>query len=249
MSRIPSIGLPLISLIGVLASSFGCPSLVAAQASATSPGIISPVPGQVPVNQPARGLVYDGLEPGTDGACVGLFRIKGTIHCTHGPDPAPAGINVRTAAAPTAEVAVALTSAAQCDGDGTSGNRAQVLYVRGADRPDQLGAYQASFQQWASDADTIYLNSAAQTGGFRRLRFVHDASCNMVIANVQIGDTGAVTFDAMLTSLQALGYARGDRKYMIFMDTSLYCGIGTVQEDDSLSSGNLNNFGPSYARV
>src|SRR5262245_5882304 len=47
-----------------------------------------------PVDQPALGLVYQGLEFATTGPCAGSYRIGSTDHCTHGPDPVsddPAG--------------------------------------------------------------------------------------------------------------------------------------------------------------
>src|SRR5262245_40852256 len=45
-----------------------------------------------------RGLVYTGLDRARSGPCVGVFVMKqpsGPPACTHGPDPAPAGIDVR----------------------------------------------------------------------------------------------------------------------------------------------------------
>ncbi len=48
----------------------------------------------VPTNDPARGLIYDGLEPGT-GDCTGTFQLKSDpTLCSH-PDPGPEGVDVR----------------------------------------------------------------------------------------------------------------------------------------------------------
>jgi PKD repeat protein len=55
-------------------------------------------PGNLPENDSARGLVFDGLRPGrADGSCAGGYEIEAgnATLCTHGPDPAPPGLDVR----------------------------------------------------------------------------------------------------------------------------------------------------------
>src|SRR5687767_5712422 len=51
----------------------------------------------VPAADHARGLVWNGLT--SDPRCPGAFRVAGVqddaVRCSHGPDPAPAGIDVR----------------------------------------------------------------------------------------------------------------------------------------------------------
>jgi hypothetical protein len=106
----------------------------------------------VPEEDPARGLTYDGLERGRDdGPCEGLFEIRseeGSFEgCTHGPDPAPAGVDVREARSIDDLAADASAHAATpfanpkpgqmspalpvpCIGDGTSGNRVQAIYAQ-----------------------------------------------------------------------------------------------------------------------
>src|SRR4051812_42432023 len=41
----------------------------------------------------------------------------------------------------------------RCDGDGRTGQRLQVLYVRAADRPDRFTSYLPFLGGWAVDAD------------------------------------------------------------------------------------------------
>ncbi len=215
-------------------------------------GTPTPTPGprRIPPNEPARGLVFDGLEPDIRNVCKGAFKLRDTNHCTHGPDPVPPGVNIQSSAAPVQSVNAPLAATGvQCDGDGSTGNRTQVMYVRPSDRADRYSTYLASFQQWAADADQIYRDSAAETGGYRSLRFVHDAGCNVIVLNVIIPGTGNVDFNTMVSQLSSLGYNRSDRKYMIFMDVSLYCGIGSLNSDDSASQSNANNSGPDYARA
>lgn len=210
----------------------------------------TPAPRRIPPNQPALGLVYDGLEPGVGDVCRDAFRLRDSNRCTHGPDPAPPGVNISNRVAPaTTGNAPSAATAIQCDGDGSSGYRTQVMYVRPSDHVDQYNTYAASFRQWATDADTIYGDSASETGGYRRLRYVHDGSCNAIVLNVVIPGTGNVNFNDMVSQLSALGYNSSNRKYMIFMDANLYCGIGSLNSDDSPSQNNSNNSGPDYARA
>lgn len=208
----------------------------------------TPVPRRIPPNEPARGLVYDGLVPGIGNVCRGAFKLRDANRCTHGPDPAPNDVNIQSSPVPVSS-GNAPSAAIQCDGDGSTGNRTQVMYVRPSDQSDRYSTYLASIRQWASDADQIYRDSAAETGGFRSLRFVHDSGCNLIVLNLVIPGTGNVDFGTMVNQLQALGYSRSDRKYMIFMDATLYCGIGSLNGDDSSSQNNANNSGPDYARA
>ena len=139
-----------------------------------------------------------------------------------------------------------------CDGDGQSGDRTQVIYARplGNANGDRFATYLPNFRQIVADADTIYDASAAETGGSRRIRFVTDASCNVAVANVVLSSTGADTFDKTITELRAQGYNRADRKYLVFMDANVLCGIGTLYGDDKPTKDNLNNGAAAgYARI
>lgn len=94
----------------------------------------------LPEDQPALGMVYEGLEPAAYGACRGQFRIAGTEQCTHGPDPAPPGIDVKKSAAPVL-AAGGLSDAIQCESDGGSGYRVQVIYAHASDVAPSTGCH------------------------------------------------------------------------------------------------------------
>src|SRR5688572_10125444 len=112
-------------------------------------------PASVPADQPTLGLRYAGLTPaGHGGACGEGYRIDNTDLCTHGPDPAPPGLAVDRAVPPVARALRA--PAVVCDGDGVTGRRVQVLYVRGAETESRFGAYLESFRTWAAGVDAIY---------------------------------------------------------------------------------------------
>src|SRR5690349_23950295 len=84
-------------------------------------------PVSLPPNLPSIGLVYNGLERVTSGPCVRAFKLVNSDGCTHGPDPAPAGLDVKKSVAPV--ILLPAPPKVQCDGDGVTGKRVQVLYV------------------------------------------------------------------------------------------------------------------------
>lgn len=209
----------------------------------------------------ARGLVWAGLGATSPGdPCTNLLRadVPGAAAvCSHGPDPAPEGVDVtqrRTAAELAAATATTSTTTAAsggtvCDGDGVTGNRVQVLYVRAADVADRWADLAPLVPAWLASTESVYVDSAAETGGVRHLRWVHDAACAPVVQQVQVSSTGDDTFSNTVSELKALGWSRTDRKYLLLVDANVYCGIGSVRGDDTAGSANANNTGGSYARV
>ena len=222
----------------------------------TSP--IATADRQLPPNDRAKGLIYNDLEVPQNGECKGAFKVKvkgakagDEPQCSHGPDPFPQSIAFAkpSSQTPTPTPVPSGPGTVMCDSDGVSGKRVQVLYVRASTMPSKYGAYLASFQQWAADADAFFNSSAAKTGGSRRVRFVHDAGCKPVVTEVVLTAWGMESFGNMVSELNAQGFNRRDRKYMIFADTSIYCGIGSVVADDSAGTKNKSNAGPHYGRV
>lgn len=202
----------------------------------------------VPPADPARGLVFDGLEFAKDGKCKGGMEIQvpgnpGKVFCTHGPD---APISTVPSLSPAKK---SPTFTAACDGDGITGNRVQVLYAHASDVPSRYATQLASFQQWAIEVDSIFRESAATTGGFRRVRFVTDKNCNPIVTPVTLTPTGDDSFGRTIGELLAQGYNRTDRKYLVFTDARRYCGIANIEFDDQPGQANANNLGPHFARV
>ncbi|WP_354644252.1 RICIN domain-containing protein [Kitasatospora camelliae] len=158
--------------------------------------------------------------------------------------PAPSA----SADAPRKAAAAPAGQAVQCDGDGSTGNRVQVVYAH-APGKDRYAQYLGSFRKWAADADTIYSASAQETGGVRHIRFVTAADCTPVVLNIEVPDSALSEFSAMNNALAGKGLNRKDRKYMVFADANVYCGIGTFAGDERPGQDNLSNFGPSYGRT
>ena len=85
-----------------------------------------------PVDQPSLGLVYEGLQWDASGSCAGGYRLIFTSDCTHGPDPITA-----EAVTPSLTPVAGSDLKVECDGNGTSGKRVQVMYVHATDVADQ----------------------------------------------------------------------------------------------------------------
>ncbi|MEV4517776.1 RICIN domain-containing protein [Dactylosporangium sp. NPDC049525] len=139
-------------------------------------------------------------------------------------------------------------SGVACDGDGVAGKRVQVLYVRDANTASRFNQYLESFRTWSAGVDAIYNTSAKETGGERHVRFVTTADCKVDVREVELPAGGLNTFDATINGLKALGYNRTDRKYMIFGESKVYCGIGTFNGDTQPGTSNRSNGGPGYGR-
>lgn len=223
-------------------------------------------------NNVAKGQFWDDLEEAPAGSpCAGLLESKNNKQknenkhqCTHGPDPAPPGLDVRqkvepirtgeddaTAAARSGVVyaATAATPSVACDGDGQSGKRVQGLYVHASDVPSRFATFAQSFQTYATTIDNRFIESSNQTGGPTvRPRWVHDANCNIIVNEVTLSPTGDDSWSNTWSELRAQGYTSTDRKYVLWEDSTVYCGIGDISNDDRAISTNQNNSGPSFAR-
>ncbi|MCY1142218.1 RICIN domain-containing protein [Actinoplanes sp. Pm04-4] len=250
----------------------------------------------LPADQPAQGLVYDGLKPAKAGTlCAGSYELDRET-CTHGPAQPPAGLEVRRDVAPVtakapepkqpareaaavtpsdAEIArdeggSALTADAPalipdaapgdadfimgahdvaCDGDGRGGKRVQVLYLHEFGTPSRYGDFLGSMRTWSAGVDQIFDASAAETGGSRHVRFVTTPQCRVDVSEVELPAGGLTSFTRNIDELRKLGYNRTDRKYLLFADANVYCGIATFIADRRAGLGNRNNGGPSYGRV
>lgn len=227
-------------------------------------GFGSPATAQLPPDDPRRGLVYDGLRRASpDSLCGGAFEAllderhpaMKQVLCTHGPDPAPEGVDVLADRGPDAVAGLPGPSAqtaaeggsVPCYGTGTDGYRVQLIYARSTTAADRFATYEASFRSWAARLNQVVKDSAAKTGGTRNIRFVTDTACNPVIARVALSSTAMSSFSSMVNALHGQGYTRSDRKYLVWADTNRYCGISELYVDDTQDptpGRNYNNGNP-----
>ena len=222
----------------------------------------------------------DGLVPDAASACgpgVEMLQgLPGPIACVH-EDVPPPGVDVtehvstrellaREGAGPTAheaaeDLGVASTPAGAatspvvaCDGDGTSGNRVQAMYVVESDDPNRFAALEDTFKLWAAGVDDVVNRSAALSGGVRRVRFVTEAAdggtCEAKVLNVTVPANSLATFGSSIGALETLGHNLRNRKYLMWTDTSVLCGVGLMYLDDREGQDNANNGKyPQYART
>jgi hypothetical protein len=148
----------------------------------------------------------------------------------------------------TASFTIGLSGVA-CDGDGVSGKRVQVLYARDAKTPSRFGEYRESFRTWSAGVDAIFNASAKETGGERHVRFVTTPDCKVDVREVELPAGALNDFGSTINGVRKLGYDRSDRKYMIFADSNVYCGIGTFAGDSKPGADNRSNSGPSFGRT
>ena len=187
-----------------------------------------------PVNAPAA----DGFLATADAAATPM---------THADVPQP-GMSIDRDVQPLARLSGQAAGIA-CAGDGVSGPRVEVLYARASDVADRYSTYLASFRAWVAEADGYVSASAAETGGSRRVRFVHNSACALVVHNVVMSPTGDDSFNNTVTELQAAGYTGDDRRYLVFVDANILCGVSGNWGDDQPSLNNLNNHGTLYGRI
>ena len=180
----------------------------------------------------------------------------GWVGCTHGPDPAPDGVDIRrrfdSAKVPAGfllpdenidrRTASAGAGYERCFGDGRDGVRFQAIYARPAGlATDQFATIVPFIRKWAAEADAVFMGSATPSGGIRHIRWVHDAVCQPIVEHVVLSDAGDDTLGNTIAELHAMGYNDPNRKYVVWMDANEMCGEASYYEDDRPGVENFNN--------
>ena len=176
-------------------------------------------PGPAAAETPSEPSMPAGLTVAALGKCATGLTIAGTDLCTHGPDPVPDWIKKRGGPRLVQPTAVGATAAVGCDGDGVTGKRVQALYLYVTGRPNRLSTYRDSMRSWAAYVDSMFNNSAKETGGNARLRWV-TSECLLDIVPVEVPAAAEIDFGAMVSGLTVNGYASTDRKYLVWFDSN-----------------------------
>jgi len=210
---------------------------------AVDTGVGSPAPAPVALPaEPARtdaGTADHGLVP--DAWCGDALRIGGTDLCTHGDDaPAP-----DTAAAGSSTVAEAGAPPDAC-ADGAL--RVQALYAHAGSTASRAGELVPRIRGWAGAVDQVFRQSS---GGARSVRWAASAgSCTLDVAVVHLSAEAAGSFPTTVRELRAAGFDRPDRRYLVWFDADVYCGVATLQHDDRPDGSNRNNGAvAAYGRI
>ncbi len=207
-------------------------------------------------DQRRSGRVFGGLRE--TARCAGGFEVEDSRGaCSHGPDPAPPGVDVRevpTAAELAADAGsgdgtAAAAGSVPCYGDGSTGKRVQAIYAVSSDLVDRYASVVGLIRGYAWNADQAFYNSAVRDGGVRHLRWVTDAGCQLLVDHVVLSPTGDDSISNTLTELRNLGYTRNDRKYVVFADAAVYCGISYVAGDARADATNPANSGATVSRI
>jgi hypothetical protein len=232
---------------------------------------------------PFGGMIYAGLSLGKQGsACQGVFEAKSrtgaSLGCSHGPDPAPPGTDVRLgrglhqvaadlltgleqgeAAAADADAtegsASSLLGSIGCLADGLLGSRVQAIYAVADDRTDRSTTVIPTIRAtYAPKVDWQINQSAAETGGEAHVRFVTEpgagGDCRLSVPVAHLTAGGDDSFSNMVAELKAQGYNRADRKYLVWTDANVVCGVGSVYSDTRPGLNNINNgYAAMFARV
>jgi hypothetical protein len=140
-----------------------------------------------------------------------------------------------------------------CTGDGTDGNRVQVLYAYEAGQTNRLPTILTSLQSYVADIDDTFALSSPN--GNRRVRWVSTPTCVPDIKAVELpvgsfADQVNFGLDAIATAAETAGIKIDNRKLLTFADANYLCGIGEIYPDDTAASTNTNNVDiPMVARV
>jgi hypothetical protein len=195
--------------------------------------------GQVATKQAGEGSCGPGLE---------ALNVNGATMCTHGGDTPPAGYDRMLKVAPLGPMTRSAQSVS-CIGDGNSGPRFEVLYLYDVAKGSKYDTYLPSFRTWIADMNTIFDESAKQTGGRRQLRLVTDSSCRPVVTPVGVTAKDLASFGGSIEAVIKQGFSKPERNYLMFADATVFCGVGTVRPDTKPTLNNANNMGGSYSRA
>jgi hypothetical protein len=140
--------------------------------------------------------------------------------------------------------------APSCSGTGVDGNRVQVLYVHESATRSRFTQVLPILRNEIANVDDVFGVSAEQTGGQRRVRWVHGADCQPVVKDVTVPNGALGTdFWATIAAVKKLGYQDPHRKYLMFADANRICGIGTLYDDPRPTNNPNDGSNASYSRV
>ena len=214
---------------------------------------VDPVPAGVSLDDPTDTTsLYDraGLTRPEDGPPVATLSspLAAPVQAA---DTAPEQLQAASTAPPGTPSIKGLSQhvAPSCSGTGSDGKRVQVLYVRDSSTASRYADVLPLLRNEIANVDDVFAVSARQSGGERRVRWVH-AGCVPVVKEVVV-PAGSLngSFGDTITALDDLGYNDSNRKYLAFTEANYLCGVGTMY-DDTRVSGNANDgYAASYARV
>lgn len=139
-----------------------------------------------------------------------------------------------------------------CPGDGTSGYRVLPIYAVSKDRRNRYMSIRSTLRGWAAEIDSMF--SASAQGRTRHLRFVCNEDDIVVVKKVELSAAGDETLDTAVKEIEAKGYGRKSRKYLIWVDDpddyNNCRGVAYGYDDEQPGKSNIHNGKvATYARV
>jgi hypothetical protein len=132
----------------------------------------------------------------------------------------------------------------------------QAIYAVPADRTDRSATVIPTIRStYAPRVDWQFNTSAAETGGEAHVTLVTEpdaagTGCQLAVAVVHLTAAGDDSFSSTVAELKAQGFNRPERKYLVWTDATVLCGVGSLYSDSKPGLTNLNNgYAPMYARV
>lgn len=177
--------------------------------------------------------------PGYEEVAVG-----DSMQCAH-----PDGVPFKSTR-PTSFYAIeAEARALDCFGSGTDGNRLQAVFV--TDGPATLTSVDRSaISQGMVNVQSVYRTSSRAVADVDLVpRWVHSSDCEPSIEVVQVAPEALAEFAATIQAVSDQGHNRPDRKYIMWTDSSVYCGIAAVSIDDSKTENRNDGHHPGFARI
>ncbi|MFI9718220.1 RICIN domain-containing protein [Streptomyces sp. NPDC052396] len=117
-----------------------------------------------------------------------------------------------------------------CDGDGTSGKRVQILYVRGDRTASRFGQLQGNLQAHAAHVNGRFVQSSEALGGHREVRFLQDPSNCAPVLKEEVVPQSVIDQGPMQVgdALEQRGYRDDNRKYLTYAEipnAQTLCGL------------------------
>jgi hypothetical protein len=141
----------------------------------------------------------------------------------------------------------------QCVGNGTDGNRIQVLYTFEPGN-NHFAEREPAIRQAVWEAQQNVNDSARRDGGQRWLRYLTGATgCQVIITQVQVpAGTSGGDSDGTFAALRNLNFTATNRLYAGYVENGTFCGLtenALVGDDSTPGTNNLHNTRSNFAIV
>lgn len=105
-----------------------------------------------------------------------------------------------------------------CIGTGNNGNRVEVIYAYSQSAGSRYAEAVPLIKAMVASMGREISASAGETGGQRHVRWLANAQCQLIVRNVGLARSAQEDYFFLKSDLQALGYNRTTRKYLVFWD-------------------------------